>query len=54
LAGPERRSAERRKSESVRKPGRIIADMILLILFLMLLVPGAVGSIHLLSLVWSG
>ena len=54
LAGPERRSAERRNSESVRKPGRIVADMILLVLFLMLLVPGAVGSIHLLSLAWSG
>ena len=54
LAGPERRSAERRNSESARKPGRIIADMILLVLFFMLLVPGAVGSIHLLSLAWSG
>ncbi len=54
LAGPERRSAERRKNERARRPGRVIADVILFVLFFMLLVPGAIGSIHLLSLVWSG
>ncbi len=33
LAGPERRSAERRKYERARRPVRAIADMILVALF---------------------
>ncbi len=39
LAGPERRSAERRKYERARRPVRVIADMILGALFFVLLVP---------------
>ncbi len=54
LAGPERRSAERRKYERARRPVRAIADMILLALFFVLLVPSAVGSIHLISIAWTG
>ncbi len=54
LAGPERRSAERRKFERARRPVRVIADIILLALFFVLLVPAAVGSIHLISLAWTG
>ncbi len=54
LAGPERRSAERRKYERARRPVRAIADMILLALFFVLLVPAAVGSIHLISIAWTG
>ncbi len=54
LAGPERRSAERRKYERARRPVRLIADIILLALFFVLLVPAAVGSIHLISLAWTG
>ena len=54
LAGPERRSAERRKYERARRPVRVIADIILLALFFVLLVPAAVGSIHLISLAWTG
>ncbi len=54
LAGPERRSAERRKYERARRPVRAIADIILLALFFVLLVPAAVGSIHLISMAWTG
>ncbi len=53
LAGPERRSAERRKYERARRPVRVIADMILLALFFVLLVPATVGSIHLISMAWT-
>lgn len=54
LAGPERRSAERRKYERARRPVRAIADIILLALFFMLLVPAAVGSVRLISMAWTG
>ena len=54
LAGPERRSAERRKYERARRPVRAIADIILLALFFMLLVPAAVGSVRLISMAWPG
>jgi len=54
LVGPERRSAERRKYERARRPTRAIADMILFALFFVLLVPAAVGSIHLISMAWTG
>ncbi len=54
LAGAERRSAERRKYERVRRPVRIIADMILLALFIVLLVPATIGSVHLISMAWTG
>ncbi len=54
LAGPERRSVERRKYERARRPVRVIADMILLALFFVLLLPAVVGSIHLISIAWTG
>ncbi len=54
LAGPERRSAERRKYERARRPVRAIADMILLALFIVLLVPAAVGSVYIISMAWTG
>ncbi len=54
LVGPERWSAERRKYERARRPVRAIADLILLALFFVLLVPAAVGSVHLISLAWTG
>ncbi len=54
LAGPERRSAERRTYERARRPVRVIADMILLALFFVLLLPAVVGSIHLISMAWTG
>ncbi len=54
LAGPERRSVERRKYERARRPVRVIADMILLALFFVLLLPAVVGSIQLISMAWTG
>ncbi len=54
LAGSERRSVERRKYERARRPVRVVADIILLALFFVLLVPAAVGSIHLISMAWTG
>ncbi len=54
LAGPERRSAERRIYDRARRPVRVIADMILLALFFVLLVPAVVGSVYLISMAWTG
>lgn len=54
LAGPERRTAERRKYERARRPVRVIADMILLAVFFVLLVPAVVGSVYLISMFWTG
>ncbi len=54
LAGSERRSAERRKYERARRPVRVIADMILVAIFFVLLVPAVVGSIHIISRAWTG
>ncbi len=54
LVGPERRSAERRIYERARRPVRVIADIILLALFFVLLVPAVVGSVYLISMAWTG
>ena len=54
LAGAERRSAERGKYERARRPVRGLADMILLALFFVLLVPATVGSVYLISMAWTG
>lgn len=54
LAGPEQRSSERRKIERARRPLRTIADMVVFALFLLLLAPATVGSIHLISMAWTG
>ncbi len=54
LAGPERRSAERRKFERARRPVRVVADIILLAFFFVLLVPAVLGSIQIISMTWTG
>ena len=54
LAGPERRSAERRRGERFNRPLRAVANSIVFALFLMLLVPAAVGAVHLISMDWTG
>ncbi len=54
LAGPERRSRERRTSERLRRPLATIANVVFFALFLLLLIPAAVGSIQLISMDWVG
>ena len=54
LAGPERRSAERRKYEQARRRLSTIANAIVCTLFLLLLVPAAIGSIYLIYAAWTG
>jgi hypothetical protein len=49
LAGPERRSAERRRSERIERPLRTIGNMAVFAVFLLLLIPAAVGSFHIIS-----
>lgn len=49
LAGPERRSTERRRSERIERPLRTIGNMAVFAVFLLLLIPAAVGSFHIIS-----
>jgi hypothetical protein len=49
LAGPERRSAERRRSERIERPLRTIGNMAVFAVFLLLLIPAAVGSFYIIS-----
>ncbi len=53
LAGPEQRSAERRISERARRPLRSVSDMIVFAVFLLLLVPMAIGSLDLIFMAWN-
>ena len=50
LAGPEPRSAERRRGERITRPLRAIANSVDFAVFLVLLVPATVGSAHLIFL----
>ncbi len=52
LAGPERRSPERRRGERIHRPIRTIANLVTFAFFLLLLVPAAVGSFHIISMGW--
>ncbi len=54
LAGPERRSRERRISERARRPLRSVSDKIVFAVFLLLLVPTAIGSLDLIFMAWNG
>ena len=54
LAGPERRSPERRRDEGVNRPFRVAANSVVFAVFLLLLVPAAVGTVHLISMDWTG
>ena len=47
LAGPEPRSAERRRNERINRPLRAVANSVVFAIFLVLLVPATVGSAHL-------
>ena len=53
LAGRERRSRERRKIGRARRLSRTIADMIVFAVFLLLLVPTAIGSLDLIFMAWN-
>jgi hypothetical protein len=53
LAGPERRSPERRNYERARRL-RTFADMVIFAIFLLLLIPATVGSVQLISMAWPG
>jgi hypothetical protein len=50
LAGPEPRSAERRRSERINRHLRAIANSVVFAVFLVLLIPATVGSAHLIFL----
>ncbi len=52
LAGPERRSAERRRGERTKRPLRTLANSVVFALFLLLLIPAAVGTVHLIVTGW--
>ncbi len=54
LAGPERRSAERRRDERFHRPLRAVANVVVFAVFLLLLVPAAVGTVQLFSMDWTG
>ncbi len=54
LAGPERRSRERRRGERRRRPLGTIANIVVFAVFLLLLIPAVVGSIQLISMDWVG
>jgi hypothetical protein len=45
-AGPEPRSAERRRSEQINRHLRVIANSIVFAVFLVLMIPATVGSAH--------
>ncbi len=50
LAGPEPRSAERRRGERFTRPLRAVANSVVFAVFLVLLIPATVGSAHLIFL----
>lgn len=52
LAGPERRSPERRRDERIDRPLRIVANLVVFAVFLLLLIPAAVGTVQLISMDW--
>ncbi len=54
LAGPERRSAERRKYDRAKRQLRVVADTVVFALFLLLLIPAVVGTVNLITLAWPG
>ncbi len=54
LAGPERRSPERRRDERISRPIKAVANSVVFALFLMLLIPAAVGTVQIISMDWTG
>lgn len=54
LAGPEKRSPERRRSEQINRPLRAVANTVLFAVFLLLVIPAALGVVQLISMDWSG
>ncbi len=53
LAGPERRSRERRISDRAKRPLRSVSDLVVFAVFLLLLVPTAIGAVDLIFMAWN-